>query len=87
MKVGKCSFGTVEMTPQTRCILTYRNDMTFFLQVFFGDIENSYLTVLRQADRTLFLNSELLIRLDVLIDETLSEVTVWEQPAPVKQAQ
>jgi len=62
-----------------------RYDVLF--AAFFGDIEDSSLTVLRQNDRTLFLNSELLVPLDVLIDDTPSEVTVWEQPAPVKHSQ
>lgn len=35
---------------------------------FYGDCDDSYLTLLRQGDRTLFLNSELLTRIDVLID-------------------
>jgi hypothetical protein len=62
-----------------------RYDVMF--AAFFGDSEDSHLTLLRQNDKTLFLNSELLVRLDVLIDDTPSEVTVWEQPAPVKHSQ
>lgn len=62
-----------------------RYDVLF--AAFFGDSEDSHLTLLRQNDKTLFLNSELLVRLDALIDDTPSEVTVWEQPAPVKHSQ
>ena len=62
-----------------------RYDVLF--AAFFGDSEDSHLTLLRQNDKTLFLNSELLVRLDSLIDDTSSEVTVWEQPAPVKHSQ
>lgn len=62
-----------------------RYDVLF--AAFFGDSEDSHLTLLRQNDKTLFLNSELLVRLDALIDYTPSEVTMWEQPAPVKHSQ
>jgi len=35
---------------------------------FYGDDEDAYVQVLRQDGKTLFLNAELLVRLDMLID-------------------
>lgn len=34
---------------------------------FYGNSDDSYLTVIKNSERTIFLNSELLIRLDALI--------------------
>lgn len=51
---------------------------------FYGDSDGAQIQVLRQDGKTLFLNPELLARIDMLIDDAPLEKTVQGQPVPVK---
>ena len=51
---------------------------------FYGDSDHAQIQVLRQDGKTLFLNSELLARLDMLIDDAPLENAAQGQPIPVE---
>ncbi len=51
---------------------------------FYGDSDDAQIQVLRQDGKTLFLNTELLARIDTLIDDEPLEKTTQGQLVPVK---
>ena len=50
--------------PNNQMYIDVQKRYDVLFAAFFGDSEDSHLTLLRQNDKTLFLNSELLVRLD-----------------------